>query len=128
VEGTAIREAGTAGSGFRVVATPDDAPPGLTPGAALHHPDYGSDGSIVFQASWNGGIWVISSEGAAPEPAGAFSGDSSPCMLADGRIASLWPGRPGNTGLYELKVMTPDGSSYVMLVTDTPIEDIGCGG
>ena len=44
-------------------------------------------------------------------PVSAYSGDGAPCVLADGRVASLWPGRPGGSGIYELKVMTPDGAT-----------------
>ena len=112
-----------------VVLTPDDAPPGAPAGGALHHPDYAPDGGIVFQASWDGRIWRLPSGATMPEPVGpAFDNDGSPCVLADGRIASLWLGRPDGQGTYELKVMTPDGAAYAMLVTGINVEDIGCGG
>jgi hypothetical protein len=129
-EGTAICEVGSDGSGFRVVVTPADAPPGTTAGGSLHHADYEPDGGIVFQARWNDAVWRLPPGGSVPEPVGpAFTADNAPCVLADGRVASLWLGRPENqAGQYELKVMTPDGASYAMLVTGVSVEDIGCGG
>jgi len=129
-EGTAICEAGTDGSDFRVVVTPEDAPTGYTRGGALHHADYAPDGGIVFQTRWSGSIWVIAADSSVPAPLGpAFDNDGAPCVLADGRVASLWLGRDGNDqGLNELKVMTADGAEYVLLVNGMAIEDIGCGG
>jgi hypothetical protein len=127
--GTAICEVGTDGSDFRVVATPGDTTADAAPDGALHHADYAPDGGIVFQSNWDGTLWRVPPDGGSPEQvSAAFPGDSSPCVLADGRIASLWSGRPDGQGLNELKVMTPDGAEYVMLVTDISIEDIGCGG
>ena len=58
----------------------------------------------------------------------AVRNDNAPCVLPDGRIASLWLNRPGSESQHELKVMTPDGSSYAMLVTGVDIEQLGCGG
>ncbi len=127
-EGTAICEVGADGSGFRVVLTPADAPPGTAPGGAQHHADYANDGAIVFQSRWSGAIWRLPPDGVPAPVTTAFEGDGAPCVLADGRIASLWLGRAGNEGTYELKVMTPDGAAYAMLVTGMPVEDIGCGG
>ena len=64
-----------------------------------------------------------------PESVGpGFTNDNAPCVLADGRIASLWLERPGGRSLYELKVMAPDGSAHAMLLTGVDIEAIGCGG
>ena len=53
-----------------------------------------------------------------------------PVFLPDGRIASLWLGRPGNSGLHEIKVMSADGGSYVMALSGREVADIGigCGG
>ena len=48
--------------------------------------------------------------------------------LADGRIASIWYGKPNSDGMPDLKLMSPDGSSYGLLVSGVPIEDITCGG
>src|SRR5207249_4300566 len=51
-EGTAICEANTDGTGFRVLLTPADAPSGLPTTGALTHPAYAPDGSILFEADW----------------------------------------------------------------------------
>jgi hypothetical protein len=127
--GTALCEAASDGSGTRVVLTPDDAPPGMTAGGALHHPDYEADGGIVFQSTWSGAVWRLPAGATVAEPvSSAFDVEIAPCALADGRIASLWLARPGNEGFNELKVMTADGTAYAMLVTGVAIEDIGCGG
>ncbi|MBX3029750.1 MAG: hypothetical protein KF809_06295 [Chloroflexi bacterium] len=127
--GTAICEAGTDGSGSRVVVTPDQGPPGSAADGALHHPDYEPDGSIVFQATWDGALWRVPAGGGAPVRVGpVVVGDSAPCVLADGRIASIWFGREGSEGIPDIKLMTPDGSAYALLLTGMPVEDITCGG
>jgi hypothetical protein len=129
--GTAICEVGTDGTGFRVVLTPADAPPGLPTTGTVHDPAYAPDGGIVFEADWTGdALWRLPPGVAVPQPVSpTFTNDNAPCVLADGRFVSLWRERPGNgQGLRELKVMTPDGASFVMLVTGVDIEEIGCGG
>ncbi len=70
---------------------------------------------------------------AAVVPVGTSSPSAStiatkPCVLSDGRIASLWRERPGSHNRRELKIMTPDGAAYAMLVIGVDIEQIGCGG
>jgi len=68
----------------------------------------------------------IGADGTGPELVGpAFGGEYLACALPDGRIASLWPGRSAG-GNNELKVMSADGSSYVMLLSETAIADLGC--
>ncbi|MCZ7574999.1 MAG: hypothetical protein M5U01_41145 [Ardenticatenaceae bacterium] len=129
-EGTALCEAATDGTDFRVVLTPNDSPAGLPHAGALHHPDYAPDGSIVFAADWDGRIWRLPGPDAAPFPvAPQFEGDDSPCVLPDGRIASLWWNRPGGPGSAELKVMAADGSQFRMVLTgvDVAPAGIGCG-
>jgi len=51
-------------------------------------------------------------------------------VLSDGRSASLWLGRPGGSGVHELKLMGADGSNGEVLVVDQDVWDIGigCGG
>jgi hypothetical protein len=130
VDNTAVCEVGADGTGFRVVAAPDGGPSGSPATAALRHPTYAPDGAIVFEAHWTGpAIWRIVPDAAEPELIStAFGIDHLPCVLPDGRIASLWQGRPDNSdSLRELKVMTADGSAYSMLVTGANIEDITCG-
>jgi hypothetical protein len=131
-EGTTICEVGTDGTGFRVVLTPADSPPGFPTTGALHHPDYAPDGSIVFEADWAGEqIWRLPVDAAMPvRVTSQFNNDNSPCVLPDGRIVSLWLNRPGNPeGFHEIKVMAADGSSYLMVLTGVDVADggIGCG-
>ncbi len=127
-EGTSICMVNTDGSGFEVVLTPTDYPDG-TVSNALHHPSFASDGSIVFEADWNGEqIWRYSKGSGLPQKINnAFNNDNSPVVLADGRIASLWLGRSGGIGYHELKVMDADGNNDFMLIMDTDIDDIGMG-
>lgn len=129
--GTAICEVGVNGTGFRTVIAPADGPGGSAANA-LHSADYGPAGAIVFEADWTGErVWRLPSGSTTPAVVGNYGNDNSPCVLSDGRIVSLWLGRPGNpAGLHELKVMPSDGSSETMLVTGQDIADVGlgCGG
>ena len=128
-EATNICEVGTDGTGFRVVLTPADSPAGLPDTGELHQPDYAPDGSIVFEADWDGvKIWRLPVGATTPvKVAPAFTNDNSPCVLPDGSIAGLWLNRPGGSGDHELKVMKSDGSSYFMLVTGADVLNIGLG-
>lgn len=58
---------------------------------------------------------------------GLASTATAPCVLPDGQIASLWLGRLGGPGLHQMKVMTPGGTAYALLLTAVDVEDIGCG-
>jgi hypothetical protein len=129
--GTAICEVGTDGNGFRVVYRPTDRSGG-TASNALHHPGFTADGDIVFEADWNGEqVWRLARSSTMPVLlSGVKTNDNSPCVLPDGRIASLWLGRPGNPqGYHELKVMTADGSADFMVVTGVDVIDahLTCG-
>jgi hypothetical protein len=42
-------------------------------------------------------------------------------------VASLWLERPGGASLHELKIMSPDGKNYWVLVQNQDISDIGIG-
>jgi hypothetical protein len=126
--GTAIAEVHTDGSAFRVVLTPAGSPAGLPKTGALHSPGYAPDGSIVFEADWNGErIWRLQKGATVPVQVGNFDNDNSPVVLPDGRIASLWLGRAGNTGNHELKIMSADGSRFYTLLIGQDIMDIGLG-
>ena len=131
-EGTAICEVGTDGTGFRVVITPADSPDGYPDTGALHHADYAPDGSIVFEADWSGErIWRLPAGDTEPVLVGDFGNDNSPCVLPDGRIVSLWLDRQDNVNsLHEIKVMSPDGGTFMMLSIKKDVLDsgIGCGG
>lgn len=127
--GGSICEVGTDGSELGVVLTPDDAPAGTADAGPLHHAVYDGE-DVVFEAAWDGErIWRMGGAGLAPIADGA-NNDNSPCVLPDGRIASVYLGRDGNTsGRHELKVMAADGSAPLMLVLDRDLTDegLGCG-
>ncbi len=127
-EGTAICEVGTDGTGFRVLLTPAQGPGGASL-TALHHPDYAPDGSIIFEGDLDAEqIWRLPI--GATEPVRVttqFGNDNSPCVLPDGRIASLWLDRPGGAGDHEIKVMASDGSSYIMVLPRVDVADVGIG-
>ena len=126
---TSICEVGTDAKGFKVLVRPVDSPAGLPDTADLNAPDYAPDGSIIFEADWDGEhLWRLAAGAAAPvNITNDFNNDNSPCVLPDGSIASLWMNRPGGLGYHELKIMTADGGSYFMLVIDQDVEDIGLG-
>jgi hypothetical protein len=128
-EGTEICEVNIDGSGFRVAISISDSPAGSPAAKALHHANYATDGSIVFEGDWDSSE-LIARMGVGetqPEVIGEFSNDNSPCVLPSGNIVSLWLSREGNpAGDHELKVMSADGSSYFVLV-EQDIADIGIG-
>ena len=124
----AICEVGIDGNDFRVVRTRDQGPADHPSGAGMHHPDYAPGGSIVFEAEYADGEQVWRLGAGDPELIdGAASDDNSPCVLPDGRVASLWLNRPGSAGGHELKIMAADGSSYFMARTDIDVADVGLG-
>ncbi|MCA9962060.1 MAG: hypothetical protein KC443_23655, partial [Anaerolineales bacterium] len=129
-EETAVCEVHTDGTNFRTVIGPADGPGG-TATNALRQPDYAPDGSIVFEADWYGEqIWRLPANSSTPvRVTDAFNNDNSPCVLPDGRIVSLWLDRAGGNGDHELKIMTADGSDYVMALMDLDVFDLGlsCG-
>lgn len=125
----AICEAGTDGSGFRVVLTTEGHPEWDAIGCSLHHPDYQPDGGIVSEPFCQ--IWRLPPD--SDEPVfitDEFDNDNSPCVLPDGRIASLWLDRPGGPGLHEIKIMDADGSNSFVVLPNIEVVDIGigCGG
>lgn len=125
-----ICEVGVDGGGFRTVLAADHVPPGQAgPAVSLHHPDYGPNGSIVFEGDWGGErIWRLSAGASEPESIGEFSNDNTPCVLANGRIASLWLNRPENSeGVHELKTMAADGTQPTILVPLMDVSDFGLG-
>ncbi len=140
--GTAICEIGTDGTGFRKVVTQAAARGDRT---ANHHAAYAPDGSIVFEGTWNGKaeqVWRFKEStqtaelinGALDEDGTfLFADDNSPCVLPDGRIVSLWLGRPGNDESnghgagHELKIMNADGNDAAMLLTGIDVLDVGIG-
>lgn len=127
--GGSVCEVGVDGSELAVVVGPDDAPAAIASAGPLHHAAYAGD-DLVFEADWDGErVWRWGPAGLVQ--VGAADNDNSPCALADGRIASLYLGRPGNTtGRHELKLMAADGRELAMLVIGRDIVDdgLGCGG
>ena len=137
--GTSICEVGLDGAGLHVAIAA-----GLHGRrGADHHAAFAPDGSIVFEGTWAGGaeqVWrarpgqdpTLVNQETNPEDASepVYSDDNSPCVLPDGRIASLWLGRKGagvakkGSG-HELKVMGPDGSGGEMLLIDVDVVDTG---
>jgi len=127
VESSAICEVGLDGKGFRPVVEPLDGPADLArPISATHHADYAPDGSIVFESDWGGeSIWRLRPGDRALGQVGDTRNDNSPCVLWDGRIASLWLQRPGGASTHEIKVTDPMGRSPVMVQTDVDVMDVG---
>lgn len=115
-----ICEVGTDASGLRTVYLPAT--------GTARFPAYAPDGTVVFEGEFEGGELIYrvnASGGGVPvrlTHAGA-SDDNSPCVFADGRIASLWL----PDGLHEAKVMDASGASYEMVVTGIDIADVGIG-
>jgi len=127
---TAVCEVNTDGTGFHTVISPADGPGGTTANE-LRHPDYAPDNSIIFEADWDGEqIWRLPANSNSPaRVTDAFGNDNSPCVLPDGRIASLWLDRAGGNGDHELKIMAADGSDYFLSLMNVDIADTGlsCG-
>jgi hypothetical protein len=122
--GAAICEVAIDSTGFREVLTPVDGPSG-TSANTLSHPDYGPDGSIVFEADWEGGtqVWRLPQGVTTPGRVNIrYDNDNTPCVLPDGRIASVW--------LYPplLKVMVADGSEHIIIrLDDVEVTGYGLG-
>ncbi len=127
---TSICEIGTNGTGFRVVVSPSSAPLSIVNKGPTHHADYLSDGSIAFDAAWDtDGIWKIL--GSTISKVSDENNSVAPCGLSNGKIASLWLGRDGNTnGYHELTIRDNNSANLSMVITGIDIEDIGigCGG
>jgi hypothetical protein len=120
---------GLDGSGW-AVALAGSGGPGATSMNEVHSGDFLPDNStLVFEADWSAGnqrIWKRDAAGTLSQFNPMFTNDVTPCVLPDGRVASLWLNRPDNlTGSHELKVMSPDGQTYQMLVINADIIDVG---
>ena len=127
-EGTAVCTVNSDATNFHTIIAPEDGPSG-TATNALRHPDYALDGSIVFEADWNGEqIWRLTAGSHTPiQITDIFNNDNSPCVLPDGHIVSLWLDRPSGNGGHELKIMTADGSDYMIALADADVFDLGLG-
>ncbi len=136
-KGTSMCEVAIDGTGFRVVHTGSDGPPGGGDWP-LHKGNYTSEGGIVFEGEWPGGaeiIWEYPPGEGPPSMVNkdttygipAYTDDNTPCVLPDGRIVSLWLERPGAKSEHEVKIMNADGSGNAMLVIGQNVDDIGHG-
>jgi PKD domain/WD40-like Beta Propeller Repeat len=127
---TSICEIGTNGTGFRIVVSPSNAPSSIASKGPTHHPDYLSDGSIAFDTAWDAdSIWKIL--GSTISKVSQVNNNVAPCGLSNGKVASLWLERSGNTnGYHELSLTDNNGANIQTIVTGIDIEDIGigCGG
>jgi hypothetical protein len=127
--GTALCLVGADGRGFTALLTPDKPPPGQPRGGLLQQPAFGPDGSIVFEGDYaREQIWRLRPGATVPGiVTNRFNNDNDPCVLPDGRIASLWLERPGGSGQHEIKVMSANGSRYLMALINADVADIGIG-
>ena len=127
----AVLQVKTDGTDLETIIDESDAPEGSTPGAAVGPADYGPGGSIVFQAGWTGNqIWRVS-PGAAPHLVSGATNETSPSVLSDGRIVTLWGDRPSNEDhVLELTIRYADGGLLATLLpgVDLPEGGIGCAG
>lgn len=127
---TSICEIGTNGTGFRVVVSPSNAPSSITNKGPTHHADYLPDGSVAFDVAWDAdAVWKIL--GSTVSKVSQVNNNVAPCGLSNGKIASLWLERSGNTnGYHELALMDNNGANIQAIVQGIDIEDIGigCGG
>jgi hypothetical protein len=92
---------------------------------AARRGDFAPDGSLVFEAEWEGEqLWRLRDTKLA-QIRKQDGNDNSPCVFADGRIASLWLGRPGGPGKHELKLTSADGKTAEVLLPNVDIADTG---
>jgi hypothetical protein len=125
-EGTGICRISIDGTGFERLVSPEDGV-GATSSHAARSADISPDGSIVFEADWEGSerLWRLLANGST-ELISGLTNDNSPCVLPDGSVASLWLNRDGNTeGLHELTVHAADSADYEMLLADIDVADVG---
>jgi hypothetical protein len=130
--GQAILEVKTDGTELRTVIDQGGGPEGSIADAPMGTADYGPDGSILFQAGWNGNqIWKLEDGETTPSLFSGALNESNPSVLSDGRVVTLWGDRPGNDEhVLELTIRYPDGSLLATLLpgVDLPEGGIGCAG
>ena len=125
--GTALCEVAIDGSGLRTVSAASLAPRATSPDAYVGSADYTAQGALVAEGNLTEvtQLWTIGKAGDASAVAPDVVSDTSPCILPDGRIASVWGGR--SPGLHELKIANPDGSNAIVLAPGVDIADVGIG-
>jgi hypothetical protein len=129
--GTMAARVNTDGTGYQILLTATDQPPGRNPGTFVTSPDFAPDGSIIFETDWDivdeHRSWRLPAGGGEGILLSGNEGANSPSVLPDGRIVMLWLGRPGSLNVHELTVMDADGSNFQVLVPDVDVVDIGMG-
>ena len=132
-----ICEVAVDGSGFRVAVTPEMGDVGGRPSGmsgATHHASYAPDGSIVFESDWAAlvdegwqrceAVWRLAPGSTEPEPLDPGKcDDNTPCVLPDGRVASLWLPAGG----HEIKVLEPADGWFFMLLQGRDVADVSLG-
>ena len=131
IAGTAICSVSTEGGPVTIVIAPGDGPGG-TAHHLVHHAAFAPVGGTVFEADWHGEqIWRLARGSRRPVLVSRVNDDNSPCVLPDGRIASIYFDRPGNRGgVGELRIADPNGRHGAEILTGHDVADIGigCGG
>ena len=72
-------------------------------------------------------IWRLAASTSSLSPLGDYLNNVGPCALSNGKVASLWLGRPGGTGVHELMVVDADGIRHSVLLPSQDVDDIGLG-
>jgi hypothetical protein len=126
--GTAICSVATTGGPVTVVMAPDRAP-GASTANEVHHADFAPNGDIVFEADWHGEqVWRLPRGARHPVRVSRVPNDNSPCVLPDGRIASLYLDRPGNRdGAHEIRIASAHSAAEILTGLDVVDIGIGCG-
>jgi len=126
--GTAVCSVSMSGGRVSVVMAPADGPGGSARNE-VHHADFSPGGDVVFEADWHGEqIWRLPRGLRDPVLVSRVNNDNSPCVLGDGRIASLYLDRPGNRdGVHEIRVAGSRGTAGREILTGVDVADIGIG-
>jgi hypothetical protein len=127
IRATSLCRVGIDGASFEVLLRPTELPGGKRDNA-IHHPAWDARGGLVFEADSKGEqVWRLASASkVAVQVAAAFGNDNTPCAFRDGRIASLWLGRPGNEkSAHELKIMGPGGVPHTIPIPGLDVLDVG---
>ncbi len=124
--GTALCEVGVDATALRTVATPKGA---SSADAYVGSADFTPGGGLVAEASLADvtQLWTVAPTGQASVVAAGVISDTSPCVLPDGRVASVWAGRDPSSGLHELKLANAEGGDATVLTPGVDVADVGIG-
>jgi hypothetical protein len=126
--GTALCEASIDGKLLRQIAPSilDPAPPSE---AYVASAAYAADGTLLVEGNLEAGsqIWRVSGDQAVRVESEDVISEGSPCVLPDGRVASVWAGRLPQASLHELKVTNADGTNPGVVLEGVDVSDIGIG-